>query len=88
MMRSSSTLLAGASDTAPGMQSVDVAAGMNLLENTVIDTHFSQRGRHGRLLSSVAHNPQVNGIGIDERTAAVVRGSKFEVGGEGAVMVI
>ena len=86
MMRSSSTLLAGASDTAPGMQSVDVAAGMNLLENTVIDTHFSQRGRHGRLLSSVAHNPRV--IGIDERTAAVVRGSKFEVGGEGAVTVI
>jgi cyanophycinase len=88
MMMSSSTLLSGASDTAPAMHSVDVAPGMNLLENTIIDTHFSQRGRHGRLLSSVAHNPQVIGIGIDERTAAVVKGSKFEVIGEGAVTVI
>jgi cyanophycinase len=65
MMMSSSTLLSGASDTAPGHQSVELAPGMNLVENTIIDTHFSQRGRHGRLLSSVAHNPQI----IGRRTA-------------------
>jgi cyanophycinase len=61
---------------------------MELLDRSIIDTHFSQRGRHGRLLSSVAHNPQVLGIGIDERTAIVVQGDKFEVIGEGAVTVI
>jgi cyanophycinase len=88
MMMSSSTLLSGASDTAPALSAVAVAPGMDLLDNSIIDTHFSQRGRHGRLLSTVAHNPQVIGIGIDERTAAIVQGSKFKVIGEGAVTVI
>lgn len=88
MMMSSSTLLSGASDEAPKLGAVEVAPGMDLLDRTIIDTHFSQRGRHGRLLSSVAHNPQVLGIGIDERTAIVVKGDEFEVIGEGAVTVV
>jgi cyanophycinase len=88
MMMSSSTLLSGAADCAPRLGSIEMAPGMELLESSVIDTHFSQRGRHGRLLSTVAHNPQVLGIGIDERTAAVIQGDKFEVIGEGAVTVI
>jgi cyanophycinase len=88
MMMSSSTLLSGASDNAPKLGSIEVAPGMELLERSIIDTHFSQRGRHGRLLSSVAHNPQVLGIGIDERTAMVVIGNEFEVIGEGAVTVV
>jgi cyanophycinase len=88
MMMSSSTLLSGAPDTAPKHSAVNVAPGMELLESSIIDTHFSQRGRHGRLLSSVAHNPQVLGIGIDERTAMVVKGNKFEVLGEGVVTVV
>lgn len=88
MMMSSSTLLSGASDEAPKLGAVEVAPGMDLLDRTIIDTHFSQRGRHGRLLSSVAHNPQVLGIGIDERTAIVVKGDEFEVISEGAVTVV
>jgi cyanophycinase len=88
MMMSSSTLLSGAADVAPRLGANEVMPGMQLLDNSIIDTHFSQRGRHGRLLSSVAHNPQVLGIGIDERTAMVVLDGKFEVIGEGAVTVI
>ncbi|HEX8246760.1 MAG TPA: cyanophycinase [Pyrinomonadaceae bacterium] len=88
MMMSSATLLSGSGDTAPRLGAIEVAPGMELLENSIIDTHFSQRGRHGRLLSSVAHNPQILGIGIDERTAMVVQDGKFEVIGEGAVTVI
>ncbi|HEX8248907.1 MAG TPA: cyanophycinase [Pyrinomonadaceae bacterium] len=88
MMMSSMTLLSGTSDTAPRLSDLDVAPGMELLERSIIDTHFSQRGRHGRLLSSVAHNPQIIGIGIDERTAILVEGDEFEVIGEGAVTVI
>ena len=88
MMMSSSTLLSGSSDSAPKLGSVEVAPGMELLDSSVIDTHFSQRGRHGRLLSTVAHNPQVLGIGIDERTAMIIQDGKFEVIGEGAVTVI
>ncbi len=88
MMMSSATLVSGESDTAPRHDAVDVAPGMNLLHDTMIDTHFSQRGRHGRLLSAIAHNPQILGIGIDERTAMIVRDGKFEVIGEGSVTVV
>lgn len=88
MMMSSSTLLSGAADVSPRLGATEVMPGMELLDRSIIDTHFSQRGRHGRLLSTVAHNPQVLGIGIDERTAIVVEGDRFEVIGEGAVTVI
>ena len=88
MMMSSSTLVSGEADTAPRLGAVEVAPGMELLDNSIIDTHFSQRGRHGRLLSAVVHNPQSLGIGIDERTAMIVQDSSFEVVGEGAVTVI
>lgn len=88
MMMSSSTLVSGEADCAPRLGAVEVAPGMELLENSIIDTHFSQRGRHGRLLSAVVHNPQTLGVGIDERTAMIVRDGKFEVVGEGAVTVV
>ncbi|HEX8289201.1 MAG TPA: cyanophycinase [Pyrinomonadaceae bacterium] len=88
MMMSSSTLVSGESDCAPRLGAVEVAPGMELLDNSIIDTHFSQRGRHGRLLSAVVHNPQTLGVGIDERTAMIVQGGKFEVIGEGAVTVV
>jgi cyanophycinase len=88
MMMSSSTLLSGESTIAPELNTIKVAPGMEMLDRSIIDTHFSQRGRHGRLLSSIAQNPQVLGIGIDERTAIVVKDDKFEVIGEGAVTVI
>ena len=88
MMMSSSTLLSGSTDMAPRLGAVKLTPGMELLDRSIIDTHFSQRGRHGRLLSSVAHNPQVLGFGIDERTAMVVQDGKFEVIGEGTVTVI
>jgi cyanophycinase len=54
----------------------------------IIDPHFSQRGRHGRLLSAIAHNPHDLGIGIDEDTAILLDGHRFEVIGAGAVTVI
>ncbi|MCU1290890.1 MAG: cyanophycinase [Acidobacteria bacterium] len=88
MMMSSSTLVSGETDCAPRLGAIEVAPGMELIDNSIIDTHFSQRGRHGRLLSAVVHNPQAIGIGIDERTAMIVQGNKFEVVGEGAVTVI
>jgi cyanophycinase len=59
-----------------------------LIVGCTIDTHFSQRGRHGRLLAAVAHFPQDIGFGIDENTAMIVHKDHFEVIGEGAVTVI
>jgi cyanophycinase len=61
---------------------------MDLLIGAMIDTHFSQRGRHGRLLAAVSHYPQDLGLGLDEDTAIIVNKSEFEVIGEGAVTVV
>ncbi|WP_229425020.1 hypothetical protein [Massilia sp. Se16.2.3] len=55
----------------------------------MIDQHFSERQRLARLLSVVAQNPYLMGIGIDEDTAPVVeRGRGIEVLGEGSVTVV
>jgi cyanophycinase len=86
-MMSASMIISGESDAAPRVGGVEIAPGMNLVEGVIIDTHFSQRGRHGRLLTAVAHFPQLLGIGIDERTAAIFDDGEFKVAGEGAVTV-
>lgn len=88
MMISSTAVVSGAADCAPRLDSIDTAPGMDFLKNSIIDTHFSQRGRHGRLLSAIAHNPQILDFGIDERTAMIIADGVFEVVGEGAVTVI
>jgi len=55
----------------------------------VIDSHFAERGRMGRLLGAVAQNPKNMGIGIDEDTAIIVRCAEhFEVIGSGAAYVV
>jgi cyanophycinase len=65
------------------------AAGLGLLPDVIVDQHFSQRNRYGRLLSLVARSPRLLGIGIDEDTAAVVRGGHLlEVTGSGCVIVV
>jgi cyanophycinase len=87
-MMSNSMMLGGASDENPKLQGARIGPGMDLVVGALIDTHFSQRGRFGRLLTAVAHYPQDLGLGIDERTAMVVRRTEFEVMGEGAVTVI
>ncbi len=69
--------------------SVHMAPGLGLLSGVIIDQHFAERGRTGRLIGAVAQNPRILGIGIDENTAIVVEaGRHFEVLGEGAVYVI
>lgn len=68
---------------------LNMAHGMGLLEEVVIDQHFAQRGRINRLLTAVAQNPYVIGVGIDEDTAIVVSPSAtFEVIGSQTVTVI
>jgi cyanophycinase len=66
-----------------------MAPGLGLLEQTLIDQHFAQRGRLGRLLTGVAENPHALGIGIDEDTAIRIDPDAcFFVLGSGAVTVI
>jgi cyanophycinase len=58
------------------------------MSGVMIDQHFAQRGRLGRLLTAVAQHPGYLGIGIDENTAIVVRDDRFQVLGDGAVTII
>lgn len=87
-MMGNSMIVTGASDENPRVGSVEMAPGTDLIVGCIIDTHFSQRGRHGRLLTAIAHFPQDIGFGIDENTAMLVNKNHFEVIGEGAVTVI
>lgn len=69
-------------------ESVRMAPGLGLIGGVIIDQHFMERGRVGRLIGAVAQNPKNLGIGIDEQTAIVVeRGNGFYVLGSGAVYV-
>lgn len=69
--------------------SVRMAPGLGLIGGVIIDQHFIERGRFGRLIGAVAQNPANLGIGIDEQTAIVVeRGNGFYVLGSGAVYVV
>ena len=84
-MLGTSMIVSGHSDENPRSEAVTIAPGMDFLDRMTIDTHFSQRGRHGRLMTAIAHYPRCLGVGIDENTAIVVRGSRFTVLGSGGV---
>jgi cyanophycinase len=82
-------LAQGRAELHPEKGSVSLGAGLGFLHKVVIDQHFSERQRLSRLLSVVAQNPYLQGIGIDEDTALVVeRGVGIEVLGEGAVTIV
>jgi cyanophycinase len=82
-------LAQGRAELQPEKGAVSLRAGLGFLHRVVIDQHFSERQRLARLLSVVAQNPYLQGIGIDEDTALVVeRGAGIEVLGEGAVTVV
>lgn len=85
----SDTMIIGGRADTPGEDSTKMAPGLGLLKGVIIDQHFAQRGRIGRLLTAVAMNPYVLGLGIDEDTAVHVKGNgKFEVLGRGTVLVV
>ena len=82
-------LASGAAGTQPEKGTVNLGAGLGLVQGVVIDQHFSERQRLGRLLTVVAQNPYLQGVGIDEDTALIVeRGAGIEVIGQGAVTVV
>jgi cyanophycinase len=72
----------------PRQGTAGLAAGLGLLSGVVIDQHFGQRTRFGRLLSLVARSPSLLGVGVDEDTAAVIRGGRLlDVFGSGSVFI-
>ena len=79
----------GVGGSTPKQRMSQLSAGLGLLRGVVIDQHFEQRNRYGRLLSLIAQSPSLLGLGIDEDTAAVIHeGSRLEVIGRGAVTVV
>jgi cyanophycinase len=62
----------GASGGSPKQRMVQMAAGLGVLPGVIVDQHFQQRNRLGRLLAIIAQNPSLLGIGVDEDTAGVI----------------
>jgi cyanophycinase len=91
-IQSSHMVAFGVGGTTPKQRMTQVAAGLGLLGSTVIDQHFDQRNRYGRLLMIVAQSPQLLGIGIDEDTCATVTVEDghevLRVSGRGAVTIL
>lgn len=79
----------GSSGSTPKQRMSQLAVGLGLLRGVVVDQHFQQRNRYGRLMSLVAQSPALLGIGVDEDTAAVVRDQRLlSVVGRGSVTVV
>ena len=79
----------GIEGSTPSPDMVTMAPGLGLTNKFVIDQHFRQRDRLGRLLTALAYNPFAVGLGLDEDTAAFIRpGDDFEVVGSGGITVI
>jgi cyanophycinase len=86
----SATMIVKGEDNEPSRKcTLKMAPGLDLFEGAIIDQHFDQRGRFGRLLTGVTENPGVLGIGIDEDTAVkLYPDGHFEVIGNNAVIII
>lgn len=68
---------------------VQISSGLGLIGRCIIDTHFINRGRFGRLAEAVIMNPSCIGIGLGEDTALIIRnGNEAQCRGSGMVVVI
>lgn len=73
---------------APRAGVATLAPGLGFLPEAIVDQHFSQRNRLGRLLLALAYNPRLIGVGIDEDTAAFLQADlRLEVVGSGLVTI-
>ncbi len=86
----SGTMIAwGDEGPTPRHNMVNLAPGLGFLIGVILDQHFSQRRRLGRLKTAVAYNPEELGVGVDEDTAAIIRpDGTLEVAGPNSVTVL
>lgn len=78
----------GDSGGTPRRRLVQMAKGLGLARDVIIDQHFRRRDRLGRLVTALSYNPESLGLGVDEDTAAVIDGHEMRVIGSGAVTVV
>jgi cyanophycinase len=73
----------------PKNRMVQLSAGLGILQGMIVDQHFEQRGRIGRLLALVAQSPALLGVGVDEDTCAIVHpDDSLQSIGRGAVTIV
>lgn len=86
---STNMIYRGSSSEALIKGEVQITAGLGFLDSVIIDTHFVQRGRIGRLFYSVASNPGMLGIGLGEDAGLLIsEGSCMEAIGSGLTMLV
>ena len=79
----------GREGASPRAKIVTLAPGLGLTNRVIIDQHFRQRDRLGRLLTALAYNPFAIGIGLDENTAGFIGPDEtLEVVGSGALTIV
>lgn len=79
----------GGQGLTPRHRTSQLTAGLGLLDDVVVDQHFDQRVRYGRLMAVVAASPALLGLGVDEDTAAFITGGRWlEVAGSGAAFLV
>jgi cyanophycinase len=79
----------GSSGITPRKAMMHFAPGLGLINRLLVDQHFGARGRAGRLVTAIAHNPFLLGVGLDEDTAIEVTPDRImTVIGRGSVMVV
>lgn len=86
---SNNMIYQGSSSEALLKGEVKITSGLSLIQDVVIDTHFVQRGRIGRLFQTVVGNPRTLGIGLGEDTGLLITGNgKMEAIGSGLVILV
>lgn len=79
----------GSSGSTPRVGNVTLAPGLGLTNRVIVDQHFRQRDRLGRLLSALSYNPFSIGIGLDEDTAAFIDADDvMHIRGTGAITIV
>lgn len=86
---SNNMIYQGSSQEALLKGEVKITGGLGFINNVIIDTHFVQRGRIGRLLYACASNPINLGIGLGEDTGLLItNGNNMEAIGSGLIMLV
>ncbi|MCU0327946.1 MAG: cyanophycinase [Chitinophagales bacterium] len=85
---SNNMIYQGSSSEALLKGEVKMTNGLALIDHVVIDTHFVQRGRMGRLMQAVCQNPRMLGIGLGEDTGLFIYKGQMEAIGSGLVILV
>jgi len=86
---STSMIYQGSSKEALLKGEIKITQGLGLIDEVIVDTHFVQRGRIGRLLQAVVTNPMILGVGLGEDTGLLIKdGNKMEAIGSGLVILV